>query len=277
LVKENQSLQQHKDIKKFINGTVAQDSPIIPISAQMKFNIDVVCEYIVNYIPIPIRDFTSEPKMIVIRSFDVNRPGEGVDQLKGGVAGGTILQGVLRVGQDIEVRPGFISKNTDGTIKCIPIFSKIVSLFTEENELQYAVPGGLIGVGTNIDPVLTRADRLVGQVLGNVGNLPDVFIELEISFFLLRNLLGVKSSENDKKTGIIKMLDKDEILMVNIGSTSAGGRVIAVKADLAKIELTTPVCTSVGEKLALSRRVDRHWRLIGWGKIRKGSVSLKID
>jgi translation initiation factor 2 gamma subunit (eIF-2gamma) len=30
--------------------------------------------------------------------------------------------------------------------------------------LQYAVPGGLIGVGLTVDPTLTRADRLVGQV-----------------------------------------------------------------------------------------------------------------
>ena len=58
--------------------------------------------------------------------------------------------------------------------------------------------------------------------------------------------------------------------MVNIGSLSTGGRVIAVKADLAKIGLTTPVCTSVGEKIALSRRVEKHWRLIGWGQIRNG-------
>lgn len=58
--------------------------------------------------------------------------------------------------------------------------------------------------------------------------------------------------------------------MVNIGSLSSGGRVVAVKADMAKIGLTTPVCTAVKEKIALSRRVDRHWRLIGWGQIKRG-------
>lgn len=61
-----------------------------------------------------------------------------------------------------------------------------------------------------------------------------------------------------------------EILMVNIGSTATGGKVLAVKGDLAKILLTQPVCTQEGEKIALSRRVDKHWRLIGWGEIRKG-------
>ncbi len=90
------------------------------------------------------------------------------------------IQGVLRVGQKIEVRPGITTKDESGGIKCTPIFSRIVSLFAEKNELQFAVPGGLIGVGTTIDPTLTRADRLVGQVLGEVGELPDVFVELEV-------------------------------------------------------------------------------------------------
>ena len=58
----------------------------------------------------------------------------------------------------------------------------------------------------------------------------------------------------------VQKLSKNEILMVNIGSLSTGGRVLAVKADLAKIGLTNPVCTEIGEKIALSRRVERHWR-----------------
>ena len=58
----------------------------------------------------------------------------------------------------------------------------------------------------------------------------------------------------------VQKLTKNEVLMVNIGSLSTGGRVSAVKADLAKITLTQPVCTEVGEKIALSRRVENHWR-----------------
>ena len=50
-----------------------------------------------------------------------------------------------------------------------------------------------------VDPTLTRADRLVGQVLGQVGELPDVYSELEINFFLLRRLLGVRSKEGEKQ------------------------------------------------------------------------------
>lgn len=269
IVKESQAKEQYDQILKFVQGTVAEGAPIVPISAQLKYNIEVLCELIVKKIPVPMRDFTSDARLIVIRSFDVNKPGCEVEELKGGVAGGSILRGVLRVGQEIEVRPGIVSKDSEGKLTCRPIFSRVISLLAEQNELQYAVPGGLIGVGTRIDPTLCRADRMVGQILGAVGALPAIFTELEMSYFLLRRLLGVRT-EGDKKGAKVQKLSKNEILMVNIGSLSTGGRVLAVKADLAKISLTNPVCTEVGEKIALSRRVEKHWRLIGWGQIRRG-------
>jgi len=269
LIKEAQAQEQHEQILKFIEGTVAEGAPIIPISAQLKYNIEVVCEYIMKKIPVPVRDFTSEPRLIIIRSFDVNKPGSDVEDLRGGVAGGSILRGVLKVGQEIEIRPGLVSKDSEGKLTCQPIYSRIVSLFAEQNDLMFAVPGGLIGVGTKVDPTLCRADRMVGQVLGAVGHLPSIYTELEVSYYLLRRLLGVRT-EGDKKGAKVQKLAKNEVLMVNIGSLSTGGRVIAVKADLAKIGLTTPVCTEVGEKIALSRRIDKHWRLIGWGQIRRG-------
>merc|ERR1712159_468010 len=273
LVKEDQAKQQMQDIRRFIEGTVAEGAPIIPISAQLRYNLDAVAEYLTEHIPVPVRDFTSKPRMIVIRSFDVNKPGEEVKDLKGGVAGGSILMGVLKLGQQIEVRPGIVSKDPKGKHLCQPILAEVVSLFAEKNSLQYAVPGGLIGLGTKIDPTLPRTDRLVGNVIGEPGHLPDIFGELEINFFLLRRLLGVKTEGGDgKSSSKVSKLAKDEILMVNIGSTSTGGRVEAVKQDLAKIILTTPVCTANGEKIALSRRVDKHWRLIGWGEIRQGKA-----
>lgn len=244
LVKESQALDQHEQIQKFVKGTVAENAPVIPISAQLHFNIEVICEYICKKIPIPSRDFLSPPRLIVIRSFDVNKPGSEVDELKGGVAGGSILQGVLQKGQEIEVRPGIISKDKSGNLKVSPILSKALSLYAESNDLQYAVPGGLIGVGTLIDPMLCRQDRMVGMVLGSVGKLPLIYCELEITYYLLRRLLGVKT-EGDKKAAKVVKLSKNEVLMVNIGSLSTGGRVIGVRADAAKILLTQPVCTEV--------------------------------
>jgi translation initiation factor 2 subunit 3 len=99
-----------------------------------------------------------------------------------------LVRRYVLVGQQIEVRPGIVSKDAEGKIKCTPISSRIVSLFAEQNQLQYAVPGGLIGVGTTVDPTLTRADRLVGQVLGEVGLYKLKKIESALSFIQLIQL-----------------------------------------------------------------------------------------
>ncbi|KAJ3207880.1 hypothetical protein HK099_000175, partial [Clydaea vesicula] len=270
LIKETAAEEHYQSILNFVKDTVADGAPIIPISAQLKYNIDAVNEYICKSIPVPLRDFSANPKLIVIRSFDVNKPGSDIHDLKGGVAGGSILCGVLKIGDEIEVRPGIILKDSEGKIKCRPIFSRIVSLLAENNQLQFAVPGGLIGVGTKVDPTLCRADRLVGQVLGSVGKLPEIYTELEVNYFLLYRLLGVRI--DDKKQTKVSKLTKGEVLMVNIGSTSTGGRVLSVKADMAKIMLTGLACTELGERVALSRRIEKHWRLIGWGTIRRGST-----
>ena len=286
LVKEGAAQEQHAAILDFIQGTVAEGSPIVPISAQLKYNIDVVCEYIVKRVPVPDRLFTGPPSMIVIRSFDVNKPGTDCEDLQGGVAGGSILRGILKLGDKIEIRPGVIEKNGDD-FSCRPIISTVVNLRAENNNLNYAVPGGLIGVGTDVDPTLCRGDRLVGQVLGTPGSLPDVYVHLEVKYFLLRRLLGVKAAgegEDGKKSkgSKVQKIAKDEILMVNIGSTSCGAQVKKrTKKDFgdgkgevscAKIKLLSPVCTTVGEKIALSRRVEKHWRLIGWGEVSAGEI-----
>ncbi|KAK8125042.1 putative translation initiation factor eIF-2 gamma chain [Apiospora kogelbergensis] len=262
LMREEAALQHYQSILKFVRGTPAAKSPIIPISAQLKFNIDAINEAIVNTIP--------DPHMMVIRSFDVNKPGAEIDDLKGGVAGGSILHGVLKLGDEIEIRPGIVTRDDKGNLQCKPIVSRIVTLNSEFNDLKYAVPGGLIGVGTRIDPTLCRADRLVGFVLGLKGRLPAIYSEIEVNFYLLKRLLGVRTA--DGKQAKVAKLAKNEVLMVNIGSTSTGAKVAAIKQDAAKLSLTSPACTNLGEKIALSRRIEKHWRLIGWATITAGNT-----
>lgn len=238
--------------------------PIIPISAQLKYNIDAVIDYICR-IPIPLRDFSAAPQMIVIRSFDVNKPGTDAEFVQGGVAGGTILKGVLRVGDEIAVRPGFIRRSSAGVSKWTEIRSQITTLKADSNHLMYAVPGGLIAVGTRVDPQFTRSDNMVGHIIGRPGSMPKVFIEIDVQTQFLKRLVGLK---DDK----IEHIKEGEILLVNIGSTSCGGTVTAVpKGKLfARIQLKKHVCANVGDKIALSRKVERNFRLIGWGEITAG-------
>lgn len=271
VMKDGTASEQFNHIKKFVQGTNAQNSPIIPISAQLKYNMDVVVNYMCK-LPIPNRDFISPPKFIVVRSFDVNKSGCEAKDLKGGVAGGTLIRGVIKVGDIVEIRPGNISI-VNGETKVTPLLTKIESLLAEKNQLIYAVPGGLIGVGLKIDPHLTKANNLEGRILGHPGKLPEVFTKIEIKCHLLRRLLGVRQRQGNKDIVVVGEIKKQELLLLNVGSTSVGGKVSEISGnnkDIITFDLQYPVCSEIGEKIAISRKLDKSFRLIGWGEVIKG-------
>ena len=97
--------------------------------------------------------------------------------------------------------------------------------------------------------------------------MPEVITELEVSYYLLKRLLGVKTKSTEGEMTKVSGLKAEEKLMINVGSQSLGGTVINVKRDTVRIEFAKPVCANKGDKIALSRRVDNNFRLIGWGEI----------
>ena len=274
LIKEENAKENYNQIKAFVKGTKASKSPVIPISAQYGYNIEAVIYYLCN-LPIPKRDFISPPRFIIIRSFDINHPGTEEKDLQGGVAGGTLTKGILRLGEIVEIKPGFISKNQNGEHVVQPLYSRIVSLRTENNELLYAVPGGLIGVGLKLDPFLTSKDKLIGRILGHPGKLPDIFVSIIVKTHLMARLVGGKGT--DKNSAHVGEIKYKEILLINVGSTSIASTVVDISGenrDEVKFSLTPPVCAEIGETVAFSRKVGHSWRLIGWGKILEGDAAV---
>ena len=272
-MKDDTPKEQYNQIKKFVQGTNAANSPIIPISAQFKYNIDVVIQYLTK-IPIPRRDFISPPRFIIVRSFDVNKPGTDPQNLTGGVAGGTLIKGIIKIGERVEIRPGALLKTPTGN-KLTPILTKIVSLQTENNNLIYAIPGGLIGVGLNVDPYLTRGNKMVGKILGHPGQLPDILIKLVVRCHLLRGLLGVRNKTGSKLFEHASEISLNETLLINCGSTAVGGKAEKIEGenqDEVTFTLSDYVCSEIGEKLAISRRIGKSWRLIGWGEVLDGTT-----
>lgn len=216
--------RQQEEIKKSLSGASGMSIPIVPISAVLGYNVDVVVDYICR-IPIPTRQFAVPPYMIVIRSFDVNKPGEDAETLKGGVAGGTILKGCLKVGDEIAIRPGKVSKSRrTGQTTWTEIQSVIITLMADNNSLMYAIPGGLIAVGTKVDPQFTRSDNMVGNIIGHPDSMPAVYIEIDVKTTMLRRVVGTRQDSNNK----IDSLQEGETLLINIGSTSCGGNVMRV-------------------------------------------------
>jgi translation initiation factor 2 subunit 3 len=263
-VGEEAARKHATQVRRFLKGTVAEDAPIIPVSAWMGINVDAVLDLLAN-VEIPDRDTTSPPRMAVVQSFDVKKLSTGIEDVKGGVAGGTLTRGALRLHDEIEIRPGlFLRNETTRALTWKPLLSRITSLSAETQILEYATPGDLIGVGTNLDPLLCGADRIVGQVLGLRGTLPPVFTSLTIRFKLLSHF------EENNEVRCKGTLRRDEAIMLNIGSAAIEGQVVTVKGHKMAVKLNSLACVEVGEKLALSRKLCGYWRLAGLGSVVDG-------
>jgi len=251
-------LENFKEIKAFIKGTTIEDAPIIPVSAQRGINIDALIEAVEKQIPTPERDLAKPPIMPVLRSFDVNRPGTPVEELVGGVVGGSILEGVFRVGDEFEIRPG-IPVERAGKSGYESLYSKIVSLYAGGRHVEEAMSGGLVGMGTLLDPALTKADSLVGNVIGKPSCLPPVLDYLTIDVELLDRMIGTE------ELTVIEKIRTNEVLVLNTSTSVTAGVVKSARDGTVELSLRRPICVEPKSRLAISRRISDSWRLIGYG------------
>ncbi len=252
LVSKEQALENYKQIKEFVKGTVAENAPIIPMAANHKVNLDKLIEAIERYIPTPERDLSKDPLMYVVRSFDVNKPGTPIDKLVGGVIGGSIIQGKLEVGQEIELRPGYY----DGS-KWVPVTTEIRGLSSGSEKLQEALPGGLIAIATDLDPAITKDDQMVGNVVGlKGGEMPPILTEVKLDAKTLERVVGATK---------IEPIKLGEPIILTVGTAVTIGQVTKVKP--LTVALKKPVCAYPGWIAAISRKVGNRWRLVGYGTI----------
>ena len=261
IVDREKALENLKEIRQFVKGTVASKAPIIPVSAQHKLNIDVLIEALEKNIPTPKRDATAPPKMFVLRSFDVNKPGTVARDLVGGVIGGSIVQGVFRVGEEIEIRPG-VGTESGGKVRYQPITATIQSLHTGGGSVKEARCGGLVGAGTSLDPSLTKSDGLVGNVAGKAGTLPESLDKLTLDVQLFERAVGTENMV------AVDKIRTNEALVLNVATSVTSGVVTSAREDVIDVALRKPVCAEPGSKAALSRRLGESWRLIGVGKMK---------
>jgi translation initiation factor 2 subunit 3 len=252
LVSKEKAIENQNQINKFLKGTIAEGAPIIPVAANYKLNISSLLEQIQKKIPTPKREMDSPLRMYVSRSFDVNKPGAQIAKLKGGVLGGSIVQGILKKDDMIEVRPGIIKKEGG---KPVPIQCKATALMEESEQLDNAHPGGLVAVGTTIDPSLTKSDALVGSVIGKPGEVPEPVDILNVKYQML------------KRTDVeIAPLREGEPVVVNIHTATGVGMIAKLAKGVATIRLKKPVVSEKGMTIALSKRVGQRWRLAAWGE-----------
>ena len=263
LVTRERAVESYNEILSFIHGTIAEGSPIVPVSAHHDVNLDMLIRAIEDTIPSPKIDSDEEGLMYVARSFDVNRPGLRPSKLKGGIIGGSIVEGSFSVGDSILIAPGRRSVEGSKT-RWEPLKTVIENIQAGGLDLETAHAGGLCGIATPLDPMSTKADDLSGQVMARDGELPPVWESLDLKLELLEKMV----SGEDGDEGLVKPLQNNEMLMVNSATATSVGTVSSSKKGEARLALRLPICAKGGSRITLSRRVGSRWRLIGHGTIK---------
>ncbi len=253
LVTKEKAVENYQQIKKFLKGSSCASAPIVPISANYNANIDKLIETIEAEIPTPKRDASLPARMYVARSFDINKPGAEISNLKGGVLGGSLIQGTLKVGDEIEMLPGIANKSKEKEV-VEPVVLRVDALMAGGESVQEAAPGGLIGIATGLDPAIAKSDHLGGNLIGKKGTLPPVIFDVEMEYSLLKR----EGFDNPA----FKM---GEPIVVSSGTATSVGAIIKLKGNSVFLKLKRPICAEKKSKIAITRRLGQRWRLSGFG------------
>ncbi|UCD46141.1 MAG: translation initiation factor IF-2 subunit gamma [Candidatus Bathyarchaeota archaeon] len=261
IVTREDAIRNYNEIKKFVEGSVAEEAPVIPVAALHEVNVDLLVQAMQEYLPTPKRDPKKAPRMYIIRSFDVNVPGTELEKMVGGVLGGSIIHGSFKTGDEVEIRPGLPIREKN-RLKMHELFTEVTSLHSGGGAVKEAMPGGLVGVGTQLDPSLSKSDGLVGSLVGKPGTLPPVLQEVSLDIRLFDVVVGSQAMEK------VSSITKGERLLLNIGTAKTMGTVTKVSKDYLEAGLTIPVCGEADDRVAISRRFGGRWRLIGIGTLK---------
>ncbi|UZE94154.1 MAG: translation initiation factor IF-2 subunit gamma [Candidatus Pacearchaeota archaeon] len=261
LITKEEAKKQYDAVKKFIKGTIAENATIIPICAQQGINIGALLEAVTK-LKIPEHDTISKPLFLIARSFDVNKPGTKPKDLSGGILGGSLKKGKLKIGDIIEIKPGLAKKKHDKT-EYYAIKTKITGLRAGVNKLSEALPSGSLAIQTSLDPLLAKADSLAGCVAGLEGTLPELAYKIKIKINLFKEIVGAKAKEAIK----IEQLKTNENLLLSVNTTTTVGLITSIHNNTTEIALKIPIVSFPGDRIGIARNYQGHWRLIGWGEI----------
>lgn len=256
LTERENAIENYNQIKEFVKNSVAEEAPIIPISAQHRINIDSLIEHIEKYIPTPDRRNSQNGIMHILRSFDINKPGTPIKNIKGGVLGGALIQGEFNTGDEIEILPGIYN---DKKNKYEPVFSEIGSLATGAGLVDKVKPGGLVAIGSKLDPSFIKSDSVIGAVVGKPSSLPTTVDEITIDINLFETAVGTQDLVK------VEPIKTKENLRLNIGTAVTIGTVTNSKNQRIEIKIKKPICLMPKSRVAISRRISDRWRLIGAG------------
>ena len=256
LITKEVAIERKKELDNLLNELEIKPFAIIPTSFNKRLGLQHLLRAMMTLqaTTIETKDTNENSFFRITRSFDVNKPGTLWQDVNGGVIGGSLIAGELNIDDTVEIKPGFVSKGKDGKFICQSIITKIKSLETDGNEIEHVIPGGLIGIGTDIDPYYCKNDMLSGNIMGKSGTLPDVYFEVKLKYKKLDDFDGKWEPKNG------------DTVYLQIGNISVESRLAKVNKENFTFTLLKPACIENGSKILICRKDDGILKIVGVGE-----------
>ncbi len=272
LVKKTVAKERYKQLVEVLNKYEVEPNIIIPVCMNHNIGVDILLKNIMKFMSPKQKMIEDKPIFMISRSFDINKVNtiifdKCIKDISGGVIGGSLVYGEFKVGDEIEILPGIITKNKDGKLLHKPHYTKVLSLKSETTELDLIVPGGLIGIGTNIDPYYCKNDSMIGMMCGLKGHLPPVYYEIKMSY----NIIQFDSNQwtFSGKAG--------NNIIVIVGTNCIDSNIINYNDNFIHLRLSKPVCIDNKDGLSSIILCDKNYikegdnaesfQIIAYGKL----------
>lgn len=256
LIDKDTAKNKYDELNLLLKNTPIEKAQVIPTSFNRGYNKKWLLHHICTELKEVNRDLESPPIFRITRSFDINKPGSNISDLLGGVLGGTLVKGKMNVGDVIEIRPGIVKKSANGlTFK--PLLTTITSIKSENNSLKTVIPGGLIGIGTDLDAYYTKNDTAVGNTIGHPGSLPDVYTDIEGTYTVMEKMF-------DNSDPNIFKIKANEMVLINVNSISIACKVTSLSSDTIKLNLIGKLlCLEEGDIIIISKKLAEGCKIVG--------------
>ena len=257
LITREKAIERKEELDELLTKLNIKPQYIIPTALNKKIGLLNVVKAIMEVFPSELYDscLNETTEFRITRSFDINKPGTNWNEMSGGIFGGSLLTGSIKLGDEIEIRPGQYAKKKDGSFNVIPITSIVNSIQTDKINIDILYPGGLTAIGSDIDPYYCKDDKLTGAVVGIKGTLPPVYQEIVINITIC----------NDFGSNWIPKCN--DIVYLQIGNVNTEALLVDIKDIDFKFKLSKPVCISDDSLIIICRNINNIIVIVGFSRL----------
>ena len=249
VVGKERAIESRNEIKEFLSKNGYDNAEIIPVFAAQNVNVSSLIQEIGKF-DTTVGAADEKAEMVVVRSFDINKPGTKISDLHGGVFGGGLKSGSFKPNDEIVIYPGVYVKNS-----WKPLKSKIISIQSEFGKEKSVSRGLMVGIETDLDPYLARRDNLSGSLIVKKDVVPSFKNRISMDY----QFIGGKFD---------KPVQKNETVLLNVLSSKVLGTVTSVSGSKVTINLGNSFLPYfMGDQAILSRKLNNVWTIAGSGNI----------